>query len=169
MVDKAHTLGKGRVLDLLEEAKELVPLYDRENNRNPRHSYDYRAIDGSEGGSVDESETIDLIALRLLERRGHFVTTGIKLNGDKVKIFGRTSYPGSDSFIVLDEETVEYAIPGFEHGTTISRFVKTICEVVSKRADSNSPELQQAMMPNAKAYARRTKQEIEPYLPNGVN
>jgi len=153
MADKEHVLDKDRLLELMGTARERIVVYDEANRQNPR--------DPILHGTVDE------VALEVLERSDHFVTTGVKLNGDRAKIVGQRAYPGGDGFIVLDGETLEYVLPGFRNGTTVSKFIESICHVVSARVDHGSEELRQAMMPNAKAYASRTLREITPYVPNG--
>src|SRR3989344_6254484 len=99
MADKEHVLDKDRLLELMGTARERIVVYDEANRQNPR--------DPILHGTVDE------VALEVLERSDHFVTTGVKLNGDRAKIVGQRAYPGGDGFIVLDGETLEYVLPGF--------------------------------------------------------
>jgi len=143
-------LDKKCVLALLEEAIELQRLYDAENRRHPKQVFDY-------GGSVDE------IALGLLERRGYFVTISIdgKSNSNEVSIFGRECYPGSDKFLALGGNTVKYTFTGIE-GTTVSRFVATICDVIDDRVNNGNKELKAAMPSNV---MHATKGVRDYYLP----
>ena len=147
MPNEMH-LDKKKLRELLNEANELKALYD-EANRNGTH-YNY--------GSVDE------IALRLLERREFFVTIDIKAHYHSAKIYGRVCYPGSDSFIALDGQTVEYVLDGIQ-GTTIARFVRNVCDIINQRVNNGNSELKEIMASNAKAHSNRTREYIKPYLP----
>ncbi len=147
MVNEMH-LDKEKLLELLDESKELKALYDTANRNGAPYNY----------GSVDE------IALRLLERREFFVTIGIKAHHKSAKIYGRVCYPGSDGFIVTDGQTVEYVLDGIQ-GTTIARFVRSICDIINHRVNNGNPEQKEMMIFNAKAYSNRTREHIAPYLP----
>src|SRR3989338_5906577 len=143
MPNEEH-LDKEKLLRLLDEAKELKVFYHKGG------FFDY--------GSIDE------IALRLLERRETFVTIGIKARGNQAKIYGRICYPGSENFIATDSQTMEYVLDGIK-GTTIARFVYTICEVVTRRVNNGNEELRAIMIPNAKALSNETMRYISLYLP----
>lgn len=150
LMSKDNIINGEELKIFLREAKALVALYDEGNRKNPHNFYNY--------GSIDK------VMLRLLEDRKGFITIGIKLYGDDIKILGRVGHLSADGrFLFAENQTVEYRLKDFEGGTTVSTFAKSISEIVGERHDSGIPELREIMLPNAKAYAARTRQETSPY------
>jgi len=119
MASKENYLEKQNILKLLEEARELREAYDAENKRNPQGFYKH--------GSVDN------IAIRLMERRDGIFFTGIKLHGEDAVLY---AHEGS----VADSGELLFNLPGSEvytvanfRGTTVARFILTLCEVIESR------------------------------------
>jgi len=156
MASRENYFGKAQILQFIEEAKELVTLYDKENERKPKGHYDYK--------SVDE------VALRLLESSEGIFLTGIKLDGDNITLYGNVGSicegKTGDGKMIWDvtyaaPTTVTYCLENFR-GTTIARFAKTLCGVLARRKASRG-ELSKFMMPTVPAFAGRTKREVSPY------
>ena len=147
MTKNGYHLDKTKLLGLLAESKKLVSLYDAENRKNPRVPYEH--------GGVDQ------VALRLLEGREGFVTIGIKLHGRDVKLVGAKGVMSHIGLVATDG-TFEYMVENFE-GTTASRFIATVCDVIDQRVDGRDPRFKDLMMDNAKAYTARTREEVKRY------
>ncbi len=44
-MENGKIINKQQILALLNEARELIPFYDAENQRNPKTIYDYGSVD----------------------------------------------------------------------------------------------------------------------------
>ena len=141
-------LDKERLLEFIETAKELAGYYDAENGKSPRTPYHY--------GSVDA------IALRLFEQSEGFVAIGITLRGNNVNIHGRRGYLSADGILAVTPNTITYALEDFK-GTTVARFVTSLCDVLTTRATNGHIELREIMVPKVLGYARRTREEVRRY------
>jgi len=149
-VTGAEYLKKQQVLALLKEARELIPFYDRENQRHPESHYDY--------GTVDD------VALHLLESRDKVIITGIKLNGEKITVSAQEGYANSrGELLYVGPGTKTYFLEGFKDSTTVARFANSISQVMDRRANSKT-ELSTIVTANMSGHARRTQRELRPLL-----
>ncbi|MBI2101133.1 hypothetical protein HYT53_00815 [Candidatus Woesearchaeota archaeon] len=146
---KDNVINRDELKTFLEEARILKRLYDEENQRNPASFWNY--------GSVDK------IMLRLIEDEKGFVAIGIKLHGDDIKVVGRFGHLSpNEQILYVENGTIEYLLKDFE-GSTVSKFATSLSRIVDHRYDHGIPELKAIMLPNAKAFSARTRQEASSY------
>lgn len=146
---KDNQLDKKTLLCSIRNARELKSFYDAENKRNPKWHYDY--------GGVDE------IALRQIEKKNGVIVVGIKRNQNRVNMFViKGAMTDNGEVYYLSNETTTYSLLGYE-GTTIARFVTSVCDILVERAGYVDPVLQNYIRPNISA-SLKTKKGISDFL-----
>ena len=149
-VTGAEYIGKKHVLMLLQEARELIPFYDRENRKHPEWHHDY--------GTVDD------VALHLLESREGVIITGIKLNGEKITLSAQEGLANSKGeLLYVGSGTKTYFLDGFKESTTVARFANSISQVMDRRANSKT-DLSTICTGNMSGHARRTQKALQPLI-----
>ncbi len=141
-------LYKQDIVDLLEEARALIPFYEKENRIHPETEYRY--------GTVDE------VALDLLERRRGVFVTGIKLNSGNITIHAQAGRVSSGKLVWSESTTFTYVLEAFT-GTTVARFTYSLCDILTRRATNGDNYLKGKMMGNVSAYSARVRQEVGPH------
>ena len=148
MTTRPTHLNKDRVLGLLDEARTRIEYYQRENEEHPKKVY----LPGS----------VDQVALRLLEDQEGFVAVGVHFRGNNVNLHGRVGHLHPSGVMYVEPITVTYVLKDCR-GTTVARFIDSICDVVSGRALNGNPDVRAIMMDGAVASAKKTKGYVAGY------
>ena len=154
MANKNYILDKERLSALLSDARELRDAHGTRYEANSNSFYYFGHL----------FRNLDELALNLFERREGFITTGISLHRDDIKIYGRIGLITSDGTVFVDNETVDYLLTDFIKGTTISTFGDSICDLVQYRNRNGNTELKSIIVPQYLSYALHTKKVLAPYL-----
>ena len=150
MVNIHKTISKDDLLEFIREAKILVGKYNKENSANPKYFFNY--------GCVDD------VVLRLLEHKDGFVTTGVKLygrDGRNIKMYGRSGHLAADGTLYAFLDSVSYTLVDYT-GTTVSRFARSLCNIIARRSANGNPDLREIMNPQGNVVAK-TRNVVEPY------
>ncbi len=151
MSEKCIQIDKEILLEYLLEARQLVRLYDNENRKTANKDEKY-----IHGG-------VDAVALRLLEKGLGIVPANIKLRHGDVNLLVHNGYISDCGIIYTVPETQTIILKDFT-GTTMARFVNSLCDLLYERATNGNEELRAVMVPNIASYATRTKREVQRYL-----
>ena len=161
-----YVLGKEDILVLLDYAKKVQSHYEAKQPKKKSHE----TANGGLGLTNqlkywDEVyASTDEMALRVLEKRGGFVTTGVTIRGDNVKLRGTIGMVEHDGNVFSGNGTLDITLEDFADSTTLSRFGLAVCDVVERRVNNGNPKVKAIMMPNAVAFARNTREEINSYI-----
>ncbi len=149
MASTDNYMGKDTIRHLILEAREMIRWYVAENARNPSGRYEYG--------------TPDWVAIRLFERASGIFFTGCKLDGKNAILYAQKGG-------ITDRNRLEYALAGSEvlklegiEGTTVSRFARSICELVEERR--SNPELAKFLDQHTK-HSSSAKSRLKQYSGN---
>jgi len=143
----SREITKYRVLELLDDARTLVELYDIENKRNPRQRFDYASVDA--------------VALRLFEREENCIVTGIQSGRDNfLYIQARVGKIGKD-WINGGSGDVSYVIKDMR-GTTVATFLYGLCDVIERR--KSDQRLSSILSPDISQTIPRARTLLRPYI-----
>ena len=146
-------IGKENIVDLLSDARELRNKYGIKENEYP-NTFTYFG---------NRYRNLDQLAWEMFERKEGFITTGIKLDRDDIRIYGRIAMISSDGYVFADNETVTYRLINFIEGTTVSTLASEICNVVWDRAKNGNGDIKNLMVGNLNQVAH-TKQVVGNYV-----
>ena len=146
-------IGKENIVDLLSNARELRDKYGIVEKKYP-NTFTYFGR---------KYKNLDQLAWDMFERKEGFITTGIKLDGDDIRIYGRIAMISSDGYVFADNETVTYRLINFIKGTTVSTLASEICNVVWDRAKNGNGDIKNLMAANINQVAH-TKKVVGDYV-----
>ena len=108
-------------------------------------------------------DSVDTVALDLFERSFGLVVIGCSLNNNDVHIHARRGHVNGCGIVYVLSDTETVNLKGFVT-KEVAKFAHSLCDLVIGRVNNGLPDVQNLMLPNAIAYAKRTQREVSQHI-----